>query len=355
MSQDFQIYLTSYLTGRIMRVTGDGETGAMRIAQDVQLGGQTLALTGAPDGRHVHVATLAGPQKTSEPLYATLSVDPATGALNHHATRPAPACMVHLSMDRTGRWLLGASEPSGRISVTRIGADGLPEPAPTQVVAGLDRPHHILTDRRNRHCHVPCMGADTVRRFDFDAATGRLNQAEALAVARGRGPRHMAHHPVLDVCWLVTQHDGAVATCAVDPDSGALTELASDSMTPDGFCRAPRGAQIHVSPDGHWLFVTERSSASVIGWRIDQRTGRLSDRRITPCPTGVRCFAIAPSGRFLVVGGVDSDRVRAPQDTPDIACFAIDPETGELGAPQTLACMDGIYWVELAQRRNVAS
>ncbi|MFN4172356.1 MAG: lactonase family protein [Pseudorhodobacter sp.] len=350
MAETFQIYLTSYRTGCLMRVEGDAVTGEMRIAQEIRLGGQTLAMACAPDGRHLHVATLAGAEKTSDPLYATLSVDPLTGALTHCATVPAPAYMVHLSMDRSGRWLFGASEPTGRISVTRIKPDGLPEAEPAQVIEGLDRPHHILTDRTNRHCYVPCMGSDHVRRFDFDAASGRLGPAwqPMVQVAAGRGPRHMAHHPALDRAWLVTQHDGAVVTCAIDPGSGALTELASDSMMPDSFQGSPRGAQIHVSPDGGRLFVTERASGSVVSWRIDGATGLLSDRQIAACPTGLRCFHIDPSGRFLVASGVNSDRALASGDTPGIACFAIDPNTGRLGAPRVLDCMDGIYWVEIA-------
>ncbi len=351
MADKFQIFLTSYLTGSIMRVEANARAGEMKIAQDLRLGGQALAMTIASGGRNLHVAILEGSAKDSAPHYATLAIDPESGALTHRATRPAPAYTVHMSTDRSGGWLLGASEPSGRISVTRIAPDGLPEAAPAQIIENLARPHHILTDRTNRHCYVPCMGTDDIHQFTFDAVSGTLRPAsqQMLTLPEGSGPRHMAHHPVLDRAWLVTQHDGKVVTCSLDPDSGALQQLAVDSLMPDGFQGRARGAQIHVAPDGKHLFVTERTHAALISWRIDQTTGRLSDRQSIPCPTGVRCFHISPNGKFLVVSGVDSDRARAPEDTPDIACFPVDPGTCGFGQPDVLKCMDGIYWVEILQ------
>lgn len=352
ITEDFQIYLTSYLTGELHRVRGACRTGALFHEQVLMVGGQTLALTQTPDGSHVYVAALAGQEKTSGPLYAAFRADPDNGALSHLGTVPAPAYTVHLSMDATGCFLLGASEPTGRISATPIGPDGVPHAVPSDIVEGLDRPHHILTGRSNHFCYVPCMGADHVLRIGFDSRTGRFDRGSVadLNVPSGDGPRHMVHHPSGRWAYLVTQHVGGIVTCSFDLDSGQLRETGAVSMLANDFTGNPRGAQIHITRDGRFLFASERAGKTIVSWRIDPATGGLSERKITSCPVGLRCFDIDPSGRFLVISGVNSDRSKAREDTSDIACFTIDAETGALFHPRILECMDGIYWVEIGLR-----
>lgn len=53
------------------------------------------------------------------------------------------------------------------------------------------------------------------------------------------------------------------------------------------------------------------------------------------------------ASRHLVIGGVDSDKAVGPNDSPLIASFAIDPETGALSERGRVHCGDGLYWVEI--------
>lgn len=346
---DFQVYVSSHLTGQIDVVRGSGSTGALEHVQRVAVGGQALAMTHSPDRRLLYAATLAGADRDSQPLYTTCRVAAGTGLLEHLDTVAAPAYMVHVSTDATGRFLLGASEPTGVITSTPIGRRGLPMQAPAHVVGALGRPHHILTDATNRFALVPCMRRDTVLGLSFDARTGRFGEEGMRDVhhVAGAGPRHMAHHPNGRWMYLVNQHDGALVVYDFDPLTGQLDEVERTSILPEGFDAAPRGAQIHVTPNGRFLFVTERTGRSITSWRIDPLTGRLDERRITACPVGLRCFAIDQSSRFLVVGGVDSDKASGPHDSPEVASYAIDPTTGALEERGRAHCGDGIYWVEI--------
>ena len=346
---DFHVYASSHLTGEVYVVRGDGATGALERIQAVPLGGQGLAMAQSGCRRFLYVLSLASLDRRAQAHYTTFRIEPATGRLEPLGRVPAPAYMVHLFLDGTGRFLLGASEPTGIIAATPIGRRGLPQEAPADVMAALGRPHHITTDASNRFAYVPCMRRDTVLQLHFDERTGRFarNAPADIQHRAGAGPRHMAHHPNGRWAYLVNQHDGSLVAYDVDPGSGQLVEIARDSILPDGFTGAPRGAQIHVTPNGQFLYVAERTGRTITGWRIDPLTGRLADRRITPCSVGLRCFDIDLASRFLVIGGVDSDKAPGAHDSPELASFRIDPASGALTESGRALCADGLYWVEI--------
>jgi 6-phosphogluconolactonase len=346
---DFHVYASSHLTGEVYMVRGDAATGALERIQAVPLGGQGLAMTQSIDRRFLYVLSLASLDRHAQAHFTTLRIDPASGRLDPVGRVPAPAYMVHLSVDRNGRYLLGASEPTGIIASTPIGRRGLPQEAPADVMAALGRPHHVTTDASNRFAYVPCMRRDTVLQLLFDERTGHFarNAPADIHHRAGAGPRHMAHHPNGAWAYLVNQHDGSLVVYDLDRTSGRLVEIARDSVLPDGFAGSPRASQIQVTPDGRFLFVAERTGQTIAGWRIDPLTGRLADRRITPCDVGLRCFDIDLTSRYVVIGGVDSDKAAGPNDSPLLASYAIDPETGALAERGRAHCGDGIYWVEI--------
>ena len=346
---DFYVYTSSHLTGEVHVVRGDGATGALEHIQKAPLGGQGLAMAQSADRRFLYVMSLASLDRHSQALYTTFRIDPSCGRLEPLGRVLAPAYMVHVAVDQSGRFLLGASEPTGIVATTPIGRRGLPQEAPADVMAALGRPHHITTDASNRFAYVPCMRRDTVLQLHFDERTGRFarNAPADIQHETGAGPRHMVHHPNGRWAYLVNQHDGSLVVYDVDSGTGQLVEIARDSILPDGFAGAPRGSQIHLTPNGQFLYVAERTGRTIAGWRVDALTGRLADRRITPCPVGLRCFDIELASRFLVIGGVDSDKAPSAYDSPEIACFRIDARSGALEERGRAPCADGLYWVEI--------
>ena len=112
---DFHVYASSPLTGEVYVVRGDAATGALERIQTVPLGGQGLAMTQSADRRFLDVLSLASLDRHAQAYYTTLRIDPASGRLDSLGRVPAPAYMVHLSVDRTGRYLLGATQGHHRI------------------------------------------------------------------------------------------------------------------------------------------------------------------------------------------------------------------------------------------------
>lgn len=344
--QDFHVYVSCFSGERIDVFRGDGASGRLAPLQTLPLSGKGLALTHSPDRRFLHAAVYAG---TKEARYESFRIAPATGLLQPLGTVRAPAYMVHVSVDRTGRFLFGASEPTGLIAANPIGARGIPQEKPADAIGALRRPHHILADASNRFVFVPCMGTDHVLQLRFDERNGRFaaNAPAEIHLQTGAGPRHMAHHPSGRWAYLVNQHDGSLIAYAIDPERGTLSEFGRDTILPDDFSGGPRGAQIHVSADGRFLFVSERHGRTLAGWRIDPATGRLSGRRITRCDVGLRCFDLDLAGRFLAIGGVNSDKAPSPHDVHAIAVYEIDQETGALARRDDAACGENPYWVEI--------
>ena len=107
-----------------------------------------------------------------------------------------------------------------------------------------------------------------------------------------------------------------------EPGHGKLSEIHSVSTLPDGFGGENSTADIHVHPDGRFLYGSNRGHNTLAIFEIDESTGRLTPlgHQSTGGKTP-RNFAIHPDGRFLYV---------ANQDTDDIISFEIDRSTGLL-------------------------
>jgi 6-phosphogluconolactonase len=93
---------------------------------------------------------------------------------------------------------------------------------------------------------------------------------------------------------------------------------------PKDFTGADTGADIHVSPNGRFLYCSNRGHDSIAAFKIDPRNGKLTF--IAHESTGgktPRNFAIDPTGAFLLTANQNSD---------NIVTFRLDPKTGRLRA-----------------------
>jgi len=121
---------------------------------------------------------------------------------------------------------------------------------------------------------------------------------------------------------VITEITGTVNAYSYD-GKGKLTPLQSISSHPADFTGTIGSADIHVSPDGKFLYASNRGSANNIAiFSIDQATGKLTNIGFqSTLGKTPRNFNFDPSGNFLLV---------ANQDTDDIVIFKIDKKTGLL-------------------------
>jgi 6-phosphogluconolactonase len=185
--------------------------------------------------------------------------------------------------------------------------------------------HCINLDASNRFALCADLGLDKVLIYSFDAKNGSLSPNDKQAfvkVSPGAGPRHFAFHPVLPFAYVINELDSTVTAFRWNSEQGKLTVLQSVSTLPEDFNGKSTTAEIAVSPDGRFLYGSNRGHDSIAVFSINLDTGRLScfshhsSGGQTP-----RNFAIAPNGQFLLA---------ANQQSHNVVVFRIDRQTGKL-------------------------
>jgi 6-phosphogluconolactonase len=254
-----------------------------------------LALT--PDRRHLYAALRSEPYTV-----AAFAVDHATGRLNHLGNAPLVASMAYIITDRSGRYLLAASYPQSLLSINPIGADHRVVATPTQVLHTKPKAHCVLVDASNKYAYCTNLGGDIIMELRFDAAHGTVspNDPAEIATEHGAGPRHMAFHPNGRFLFLITETTATIGSYRVDRADGTLEAVQFVDMLPPDHKGEIAAADLHVTPDGHFLYGSERKTSSLAGFRIDPQHGTLSPIGRWPTETTPRGFGIDPRGRFLL-------------------------------------------------------
>jgi 6-phosphogluconolactonase len=298
----------------------------------IETPGTSTPMAVSPDRRFLYAGTRGEPK-----VVAGFAIDPARGTLAHVASGPLADSMAYIATDRTGRFLFGASYPGHKVTVSRIDPPGTVHPA-HQVLAGYPNAHSILPDATNRRVLVPTLGNDRVNRFTFAAASGLLapDTPPAIAVPAKAGPRHLAFHPGGRFAYVLGELDGTVYV--FDHDAGQLTPTQSASALPPGFSGGPKAADLHITPDGRFLYASERTSSTLAGFRVDPQHGTLSPVGSVPTEAQPRGFAIDPSGRCLLAVG---------QLSHGLSSYAIDPATGALARLAAHPVGQNPNWVEI--------
>jgi 6-phosphogluconolactonase len=274
---------------------------------------------------------------SSSGAVTSFAIEHKTGKLsptNEVASRGADPC--YISLDKTGKYVLVANYTGGSVAVFPVHKDGgLGDATAFVQHAGTgknptrqDGPHAhwIETTPDNRFALAADLGLDEVLVYRFDANRGTLapNDPPFAKVEAGAGPRHIAFHPNGKVLYVIDELASTVAVFSFDPSKGTLHLLQSLSTLPSGFSGNNDTAEIHVHPNGKFLFASNRGHDSIAVFSIDQKTGTLTvvDHFSTQGKTP-RNFELDPTGTRLLVANQDSD---------NIVLFNIDLQTGHLTA-----------------------
>lgn len=252
--------------------------------------------------------------------------------LNQRPSKGVGPC--HLTVDKTGKFVLVANYGSGSVAVLPILPDGsLGEATCSIQHEGKSvnpqrqegpHAHSINLDPANKFAIVADLGIDKLLVYRFDAAKGTLepNDPPFVATAPGAGPRHVAFHPSGKFVYAINELNSTVTAYRYDASKGVLTEIQTVSTLPEGFSGANTTAEVQVHPSGRFLYGSNRGHDSVAVFAIDEDTGKLSPLGHYPTQGRTpRNFGIDPTGNYLFAANQDSD---------DIVVFRIDAQTGKL-------------------------
>ena len=296
----------------------------------------SMPLALSPDRRFLYAALRSDPFTV-----VTFAIDPASGKLTHRHSAPLEASMAYTTVDRTGKWLLAASYPAGMVTVNPIDADGKITAPACQILTDRPKAHCIALDAANEHAYCAVLEQDLILQMKFDAASGKLspNTPGEIATKSGAGPRHLALHPNGRFLYLLTETTATIGAYAIDSKTGTLKEVQFVDMLAAPPKEKPAAADLHVTPDGKFLYGSERRGNILVGFRIDPNKGTLSLAERCATETTPRGFGIEPQGKFLLSVGLDSH---------NMTVYVIRPN-GSLDPVKQHAMGKNPNWIEFAE------
>ena len=266
---------------------------------------------------------------------SAFAVDPKTGRLkflNKRLTHGADPC--HVLVDKKRKYVFVANFMSGSVCVLPVLDDGSLGDASDFIQhqgSSIDpvrqkgpHAHSVTLDEAGWFAFVPDLGLDKLMAYKFDQKRGMLepNEVPGVKMKPGAGPRHVAFHPGGKFAFLINELDSTLASLSYDGRRGTFKVLQIVPTLPEGYHGESTCADVQVSPSGTFVYGSNRGHDSIVIYRINQRTGRLTyighepTRGKTP-----RSFGVDPNGRFLLAANQDSDT---------IVTFRIEPQTGKL-------------------------
>ena len=330
------VYVGTYTDGKskgIYRFSLDLETGKATAPVLAGAAKNPSFLALHPSGRYLYavseIDSFGGAATGSVIAFA---IDPKTGdltKLDEVASGGTGPC--HLSVDKEGKNVLVANYGGGTVAVLPIGPDGrLKQASSVRVHEGKgkdasrqDKPHAhgIYLDAAERFALAPDLGADRVFVYAYDAQKGTLEPHGAGVLEPGSGPRHLAFHPSGRYAYVIDELDSTITAFGYDAAKGELTPLQRLSALPQGFGGTSYTAEIEVSPDGRFVYGSNRGHDSLAVFRVNAVSGRLTAAGHVPIGgSWPRHFKIEASGRVLIA---------AHQRGGTVGFFRLDPKTGE--------------------------
>jgi len=252
-------------------------------------------------------------------------------SLNEEATHGADPCYV--TVDSKRKNVLVANYTGGSVTVLPIRADGSLGAAtdlkqhegsgPKEQQKG-PHAHCVILDRSERRAFVADLGIDKIMIYEYDAARGKLtpNKQPFAQLQAGAGPRHLTFDAKGKHLYAINELDSTLACFKYHESKGTLKHIETVSTLPSGFTGVSYCADVHIHPNGKFLYGSNRGHNSIVVFRIQHGSGKLElVEHVSTQGDWPRNFAIDPYGRFLYVANQRSDNVVA---------FSIDSKSGRL-------------------------
>ncbi|MEM7013488.1 MAG: lactonase family protein [Verrucomicrobiota bacterium] len=285
----------------------------------------------------IHAEAFGGEENEEVAAYKLVGRSGKLQLLNRVTSKGSASC--YLDVDATDKTVVVANYTSGDVASLPIHDDGsLGEPVSYFKHEGSsidpkrqDSPkaHCFVIAPNNLFAFAADLGIDKVMSYRLDANTATLTPG-AIPFAetpKGGGPRHLTFHPNGRYVYVINEMGNSITAYEFAATNGKFTELQTISTLPDDFDGVSHTADLKITPDGKYLYGTNRGHDSIAAYRIGERDGKLTLIEIVPSlGKGPQNLAIAPGGQQLLCANMPGGNV---------VVFAIDSETGKLEAQGT--------------------
>lgn len=271
-------------------------------------------------------------------------VDPVKGTLEKiNEVKSLSTEPAHLSVSHDGTHLFVSNysveaDPGGTLVVIPVDGEGRLQPVSqvkthraSQVHPERQQSPHVhsaVESPDGRYVFAQDLGADKIYIYRYDPAAHPEHPLSAsqeqpfVQLPAGSGPRHLVFSPSGRQAYVTLEMQGTIAV--FDHVDGKLTLRRTVPLAAEDFKGQNKAAALHVSPDGRFLYATNRGTANqLVVFRIDPDNGDLGlVSRHSVEGEEPREFTFDPSGRFILV---------ANQNSNAIVVMERDPATGKAG------------------------
>jgi 6-phosphogluconolactonase len=234
----------------------------------------------------IHASKFGGQDPEQVAAYALEGRTGKLTLLNRQSTRGTASC--YLDIDATGKTVLVANYTTGNVASFPVRKDG-------------------------------SLGEST----SFFQHTGSSIDPASVKVPAGSGPRHLTFHPNGKYLYAINELKNTVTKFDYLAETGAMTEQQTISTLPIGFSGTSYCADLKITPDGQFLYGTNRGHDSIVAYRIGT-DGTLTMLKIVP--------SLGGGPQNLMITGDGSLLLCANMPGNNVAIFRINQQTGELKA-----------------------
>ncbi len=289
----------------------------------------------SPDGRFLYSIDseqFGGKDDEFVAAYAINERDKKLTRLNRQSARGTASC--YLDVDGTGKTVVVANYSTGSVAALPVQADGSLGQAAAfmqHVGSSVDpkrqkgpNAHCIAVSPDNRFALAADLGIDKVMIYSLrpDTATITANETQPFAtLPPGSGPRHLTFHPEGEYVYVINELGNTITLFDYGTTAGTLKVRQTISTLPPEFSGTSHTADLKITPDGKFLYGTNRGHDSIAIYRIAD-DGSLELVSIEPSlGKGPQNLLITPDGRWLMCANMPGN---------NLVVFAIDANTGGL-------------------------
>ena len=302
-------------------------------------------LTVSEDRKHVYSVNEIGGGKGG---VSAFSFEASTGKLDYiNSIGSGGDGPCYVSVDKANKFVFVGNYSGGSLAAVPIKQDGSlgasiqsirHESKSTGAEQQNSHVHATVLSEDNRFLYVPDLGLDKVYVYDVDASMPNpivASDPPYVQVKSGSGPRHFTFHPNGKFGYVIQELMGIVT--AFEYVNGQLATLQSVNLPSPDSKGSPDAADIHISPDGKFLYGSLRGEINeLVVYAIDEKGMLDYVGRHSTLGNGPRNFAIDPTGNFLLVGNGGSDEIVIFKRNKATGLLTPTGKTIKIGSPVCL-------------------
>lgn len=225
---------------------------------------------------------------------------------------------VYVALHKSEKWIVNANYSGGSVAVHPLAEDGSIKPA-TQIITYSDSSvnkarqdhshiHSSVFSPDNDYLFLPDLGADKIRIYQFNGLQNQPLQPvriQFIKTAAGSGPRHLTFHPNGIFAYCIEEIAGTISVYKYK--KGKLGHIQDIVTHSDQYKDKFGSADIHISPDGKFLYASNRGEENNIAIFSIQKDGTLKTIGYqSTLGNHPRNFSLDPTGKFLIVANMNS-------------------------------------------------